>query len=329
MYEWFRRRRSAVFLAVGVAAMASALLAQNPQPPAPPAGEQVAAPQRGGGRGRGGPPQGGAGRIQVLLMTKGHAFNPKDAFFGMFDSFGKEITYTHVEEPAAQVFLDPKLAAPYDVIVTYAMPGRERQFKDDGTSANALVDPSPQLRAGMRALLQSGKGIVFFHHALAGWVHRWPEFVEIMGGACDWGTAINIRGVAHPRSGFHPNTLQTISIADKAHPITQGLGDSFEITDEAYTCPMFEDSVKPLLRTSWQPAPEVKDRHLNPATPFSNLFAWVKTAENSPIVYVQGGHGQAAWEDEDFRKVMMNAIRWAASPEARAWAKANPTRIFK
>ena len=68
---------------------------------------------------------------------------------------------------------------------------------------------------------------------------------------------------------------------------------------------------------------------MNPKTPYSNLFGWVKTAENSPIVYIQGGHGQVTWEDEDFRKVMLNAIRWAASPEAKAWAKANPTRIFK
>ena len=324
MRQWSVR----VTTLIGVAVAVGMLSAQTPPPQQAPAAEP-ATPQRGGGRGRGGPPQGGAGRIQVLLMTKGHAFNPKDAFFGMFDSMGKEITWTHVEEPAAQLFLDPKNAAPYDVIVTYAMPGRERQFKQDGTSENALVDPSPALKAGMRALLQSGKGIVFFHHAIAGWVHRWPEFVEVMGGACDWGTPINIRGVEHPRSGFHPNTTQTVTVVDKTHPITQGLGDSFEITDESYTCPMFEESVKPLMRTSWQPTPEIKDRHLNPKTPFSNLFGWVKTAENSPIVYIQGGHGQVTWEDEDFRKVMLNAIRWAASPEAKAWAKANPTRIFK
>jgi hypothetical protein len=100
-------------------------------------------------------------------MTKGHPFSPKDAF-SMFDSMGKEITLTHVEEPAAQVFFDPKLAAPYDVIdLRHA---RSRAAVEAGRHlGERLVDPSPQLKANMRALLQSGKGIVFFHHAIAGW----------------------------------------------------------------------------------------------------------------------------------------------------------------
>ena len=29
------------------------------------------------------------------------------------------------------------------------------------------------------------------------------------------------------------------------------------------------------------------------------------------------------------RRLVRNAIKWAASPEAHAWAKANRTRIFK
>ena len=33
---------------------------------------------------------------------------------------------------------------------------------------------------------------------------------------------------------------------DKTHPIVQGLGDGFDIVDEAYSCPMFEESVHPV-----------------------------------------------------------------------------------
>ena len=75
-----------------------------------------------------------------------------------------------------------------------------------------------------------------------------------MGGACDWGNSITTRGVQHPQSGFFPMTPQRITVVDKAHPITQGLGDGFDIIDESYSCPYYEDSVQPLLRTDFKPA---------------------------------------------------------------------------
>jgi type 1 glutamine amidotransferase len=44
-------------------------------------------------------------------------------------------------------------------------------------------------------------------------------------------------------------------------------------------------------------------------------------------VYVQHGHDRLAWENPAFRTLMMNAIRWTASKEARDWAVKNPTKI--
>jgi len=148
-----------------------------------------------------------------------------------------------------------------------------------------------------------------------------------MGGACDWGNSITTRGVQHPQSGFFPMTPQRITVVNKTHPITQGLGDSFDIIDESYACPYYEDSVTPLLRTDFKPADH--NRNLSPNWKYSNLAAWVKTAENSPVAYIQMGHGPAAWSNESYRTLVLNAIKWAASPEALAWAKANPRRIFK
>ena len=187
--------------------------------------------------------------------------------------------------------------------------------------------PSAELQKGFPALLQQGKGMVFTHHSLASWPHSWPEYVEVMGGACDWGNSITTRGVQHPQSGFFPMTPQRITVVDKSHPITQGLGDSFDIIDESYACPYYEDSVIPLLRTDFKPADH--NRNLSPNWKYSNLAAWAKTAENSPVAYIQMGHGPAAWSNESYRKLVLNAIKWAASPEALAWAKANPKRIFK
>jgi type 1 glutamine amidotransferase len=284
--------------------------------------------------------QGGTGPIRMLLITKAHPYE-REPFYQMFDSFGQDVTWMHVDHPAAEAFMTPKYSSMYDVLVFYDMNGaqadlgRSRQVPVNPPNpalwprgTKIQVDPpSDNLKKGFPALLQQGKGIVFFHHALASWIHSWPEYVEVMGGACDWGNPINIRGVQHPQSGFFGMTPQHIAVVDKSHPITQGLGDGFDIVDESYSCPMFEDSVHPLLRTDFVPADH--NRNLAAGWKYSNLAGWVKTAENSPVAYIQMGHGPAAWANPQYRKLMLNAIKWAASPEAMAWAKANPTRIFK
>jgi type 1 glutamine amidotransferase len=305
------------------------VLAQRGAAPAP-AG-QAPAGGRAGGRGGGNQaaPQGGTGPIKMLLITKTHAFE-REPFYQMYDSFGADVTWMHVEQPAAEKFLSPKYASMYNVAVFYDLDGQQRELgrTTGGNGQPTVYAPPPaDLQANFKALLQQGKGMVFTHHALASWVHNWPEYVEVMGGACDWGAPINIRGVQHPQSGYFGMTPQHITVVDKTHPITQGLGDGFDVVDESYSCPMFEESVHPLLRTDFVPAEH--DRNLAASWKYSNLAGWVKTAENSPVAYIQMGHGPATWINPVYRKLLLNAIKWGASPEALAWAKANPTKIFK
>ena len=322
-----------------VVAVSGTLMAQDRAGGAPPAAGQGRGGGRGGGGGRG-MAQGGSGPIRMLLITKAHPYE-REPFYQMFDALGADITWMHVDHPAAEVFMTPKYADRYDVLTFYDMNGAQA---DLGRSRRVPVNPpnpavwpngtkievnppSADLQKGFPELLRQGKGIVFFHHALASWIHSWPEYVEVMGGACDWGNPINIRGIQHPQSGFFGMTPQHITVVNKTHPITQGLGDGFDVIDESYGCPYFEDSVTPLLRTDFVPADH--NRNLSPQYKYSNLAGWVKTAENSPIVYIQMGHGPAVWGNPMYRKLMGNAIKWAASPEALAWAKANPKRIFK
>jgi type 1 glutamine amidotransferase len=306
------------------------------QAPVAPAGAPAA---QGGGGGRGG----GApmGPTRILFITKGHPFD-REGLFAMMDSPTIRAVgpWTHVEQPAAEAFFDPELAKDYDVLVFYDRdgiwpyqmhPAMDKAGKPvlnkDGTPKQVWDPPPPELVKNVKALLQQGKPLVFLHHSIASWSHSWPEYVEIMGGSCDWGRGITVRGLDHPRSGAFGSTPQHITVVDKTHPITQGLGDGFDITDEAYSCPMFEESVHPLLRTDF--VPKNHDANLNPKFKFSNLAAWVKTAENSPVVYIQMGHDGKAWTNPSYQKLVANGITWAASPEAMAWAKKNPTKIFK
>jgi type 1 glutamine amidotransferase len=279
--------------------------------------------------------QGGVGPIKVLIMTKGHPFAPKDAFFAMFDSMGSDISYRHVEEPAAQEFFDPALAKDYDVFVIYSMPGRARQFNPaNPTAENPLVNPSPELRKNMQALLRQGKGMVFFHHALAGWAQTFPEYRDVIGGVCDWFAPTKVRGKDFPVSGYMFDQKQRITVVDPKHPIVRGLEGGFDLVDEAYRCEFFEDAVTPLLRTDWDNTDKNFPHQYSTGWRYedgrrgSTLFGWTKVSEQSPIVYLQAGHSRSAWDSAPFRTLMLNAITWAASPEAQAWAKANPTKIF-
>ena len=282
---------------------------------------------------------GGTGPVKVLFLTGYHPFDRENLFLAL-DSMGQDITWTHVEHPAAEVFYDPKSAAHYDVLLFYdAYLGRQ-----PGAAAPfTYTPPTQEMQDGLKRLTQSGeKGFVFLHHALAAWVHSWPAgvngsnaYVEMMGGAADWGTPLkSIRGKDYPVSGFRQGTEQYIAVVDKSHPVTAGLGDGFDVDDECYLCPMFEDSVHCLLRTNFKPVEESFGHgpagcHVGAGhPPGSNMTAWVKTAEQSPVAYIQLGHDNATWSNKNWRRLVLNAIKWAGSPEAKTWAKANPSRIF-
>lgn len=297
---------------------------------------QAQAPQpAAGGRGQGAAPapvaQAGRGGqtpvipVNVLFITKGHSFD-RQGLLGFFDSLAPEVTYTHVEQPAAQVFYDQKNAAPYDVLVYYDASGRAPTTGPDGKVT--FEDVPQESKVAFAQMLMAGKGMVFLHHAIAAWSHNWPEYQEVLGGVCDWSNELDYRGVHYPRSGAFGNTKQRISVVDKAHPIVAGLGDGFDLTDEAYACPYSGDrNIRPLLTTDF--VPQDPARNLGPKGKYSNLTAWYKSAENSPIVYIQHGHSAQAWNTPVYATLVKNAIKWAASSDAKAWARKNPTRIFR
>ncbi len=327
----------------GAAAVAAAAIPAFSAARAQPAGRGEGAPINSTSLG-GLPMQGGSGKIRVLFISSYHAFD-RENLFRCWDRMGSDISWTHVEHTAAEHFFDPALAADYDVFLLYdAFAGSKFGEPDaNGRRARVPQPPSAKLQANMKQLMTNGdKGFVFFHHALASWVHTWPAgvngsnaYVEMIGAAADWGTPLkNLRGKTYPNSGYRQGTEQRITVVDKAHPITQGLPAQWDIIDETYLCPMFEDSVHCLTRTDFVPTADKFMMAPNSANvgaghpPGSTMTSWVKTAENSPIVYIQHGHDNNAWSNPYWQKLMLNSIKWAASPESKTWAKANAKRIF-
>jgi len=300
----------------------------KPLPPIPLAPMTCGVPMKGAdGQPMARIPQGGRGPIRVLFISKGHEFE-REHLLSMLDCLGDDITYAHAEHPAADVLMTPEGSKNFDVFVFYDLGGPGVvQLGPNGERNRFYPDPSPELKKGFAALLKQGKGMVFLHHASAAWTHVWPEYAEVVGGACDWYAPVTVRGILDPHHGYYPRTAQRQTVVAKNHPVAAGLGDGFDITDEAYGCAFFPESVTPILTTSFTPPdPRV---NFNPARQYSNLSTWVKASENSPVFYTQMGHDNNAWRVPAYQQLVRNAIKWAASPEAHAWAKANRTKIFK
>src|ERR1700761_652765 len=145
-----------------VAALAGSMTAA--QAPGAPAGQTTAAPAPH-------MPQGGKGPLKVLVITRGHEYD-REPFNQMFDALGNDITWTHVEHPAADTMLAPENAKNYDVYVFYDLAGPGvRVNKPDGSFERTYPPPTPEAKKNFTALVKSGKGMVFLHHSIAGYAH--------------------------------------------------------------------------------------------------------------------------------------------------------------
>tara|TARA_B100000700_G_C14719293_1_gene702938 strand:- start:125 stop:808 length:684 start_codon:yes stop_codon:yes gene_type:complete len=216
----------------------------------------------------------------------------------------------------------------------YDMPGIEFADSSERTSGIDPVtfhDPPESMVEGSRALLEQGKGMVFLHHAIAGWPN-WEEWAHVIGGRFHYQPA-QLQGVDYPDSGYRHEVEQVIDVVDPDHPIVAGIPPSFEILDEAYLLPVMEDLVDPILRSQHSFTPDnfysadlaIRGKGNNNegwAHPTgSNLVGWVKHAGNSPVAYIQFGDGPSQYAEPIYGKLIGNAITWASDETSHEWAR--------
>jgi type 1 glutamine amidotransferase len=272
-----------------------------------------------------------ADSTRVLVVTKGHPFEA-EPFFAVFDALG--LDWDHIEHPEAQQVLNAEGTADYDALVMYDMPGLAFTRSDTGPPV-VFDEPSAEFRRGYDELLEAGRGLVFLHHSIASWP-SWPRFAEVVGGRFHYQPG-TFDGHDWPDSGYAFDVTHTVEVLEPDHPICAGLAPRFEITDELYLFPtVAPDPVAglvPLIRSTF----DFVDRNFYSADrairgdrnsragwshpPGSDLVAWVKHAGRSPLAYVQFADGPVTYADENFRRVLSNAIGWAASDEAHDWAR--------
>jgi type 1 glutamine amidotransferase len=219
----------------------------------------------------------GPGKLKVLVVTGGHGFEEKE-FFEAFEA-NKGIAFTHAEHSkgTSDVYDRPDLYS-YDVVVLYDM-------------VQKITD---EQKAKFKGLFERGIGLVVMHHALASYQPSWPEFERIIGGT--YPEPADQRGKVTEKFGYEHDVDVPVKIVAKEHPITAGLSD-FELNDEIYWG----------FRTSADVTPLITTTHPKSGKP----LAWARTEGKSRVAYIQLGHGPSAFKNENFRKMVGNAIGWA------------------
>ena len=216
--------------------------------------------------------------IRVAVISGGHDFE-KEEFLTLFRSIAG-IQFRLIEQTDDDSeFLENIDDFKYGVIVLYNM----GQNISDKRKENFLK------------LLDNGVGLVVLHHAIADF-NEWPEYWNIIG-AHYYLKEINDPGKEHPRSQYQHGVDFRVKIEDKEHPVTNGIED-FDIKDETYK--LYDVAT---------------DNHIliTADTPTSQKnIGWTRTYKNSNVCFIQLGHGADAFFNPSYRRLVSQAIRWAA-----------------
>ena len=165
----------------------------------------------------------------------------------------------------------------------------------EGTDVVVLYDMlaamTPDQRESLRAFVEAGGGVVALHHAIAGrtgWRWWWEEVVG--------GRYLTEPAEGRPASTYkHDEELQVTVAA--THPVTSGV-TTFRIVDETYKGMWISPDVTVLLTTD------------NPTS--DGPVAWIGPHPKARVVFVQLGHGREAHLHPAFRRLVRNAVLWAA-----------------
>ena len=190
---------------------------------------------------------------------------------------------------------DPRTLNDADAIVVYC----------DGSDHNEADHP---LLAGDRLQvldrqMKRGAGLVLLHYTTFAPVKRGgPEYLEWVGGFFDYETG--------PGANHWYSKIQTASTtatpASPTHPISRGLAP-FPLKEEYYYHMRFRDGDTrrvPILATELP----------NESGPQEVAWAVQRKDGGRGFAYT-GGHFHSNWQVENYRKMVLNAIVWAAKAE--------------
>jgi len=213
----------------------------------------------------------------VLIITGGHEFD-RINFFKMFDSL-TDVEYDEIVHPVANNIYSSDSIDKYSAIIFYDM----------------YQDISENQRIAFINMLYKGIGLVFIHHSLCSY-QDWAEFRDIIGGKYHLQNTFDHNNKMIS-SGYRHDTDILVQIADKKHPITRGIKE-FTVHGEGYNNIEILSSVHPILFTTHPDCDKIN--------------GWTNTYGNSRIVYIQSGHDNNAFSNNNYRKLLNQAIDWVS-----------------
>ncbi len=212
----------------------------------------------------------GKSPVRLLVVTGGHDY--ETSFYTLFEGY-PDLVWDHAtsNKEAFKQNIVPK----YDVLLLYDM---SQDLDDKG-------------RENLRAFVESGKGLVVLHHAVADY-QAWPWWSkEVVGGRY----LVQKEGDTPGSTYKHDEELRVFPVTE--HPITAGLGP-FNLTDETYKGMWISPAAKVLLKTD------------NPTS--DGPVAWISPYDKSRVVCVQLGHDSKAHRNPAFREIIRRSIFWTA-----------------
>jgi type 1 glutamine amidotransferase len=185
-------------------------------------------------------------------------------------------------------------------------------FYMDGGGMHPMVQGDRLSKLG--ALMDKGVGLMCMHYAVEVLATRGgPEFQKWIGGYYE--TKYSCNPMWEPDYQSFPN-----------HPIADGV-TGFKIRDEWYMTMRFRDNMEgivPVLTAA--PSDDVRDGpYVHPKGPYEHILKnsgkveemmWaVERPDGGRGVGFTGGHFHKNWGDDNFRKVVLNAILWISKVE--------------
>ncbi len=146
-------------------------------------------------------------------------------------------------------------------------------------------------RKNLQDFVESGKGVVILHHAIADY-NSWPWWYrEVAGGRY----LLKPEGTVPASTYKHDEEIFVRPVA--SHPIISGIGP-MHLWDETYKGMWISPASLVLLTTD------------NPNS--DGPVAWVSPYQKSRVAYIQLGHDAGAQKHSAYQTLVRNAIFWSA-----------------
>jgi hypothetical protein len=195
------------------------------------------------------------------------------SFYTLFEGH-EEIEAT--VDPHPMPYRRGDLRPRYDVVVLY----------------DSMQEIDEVERKNLTDFVEGGKGVVLLHHALVDY-SDWRWWYEDVVGA-RW---LKSRSKPLKWKTTWKHDVDLVAYPVEEHPVVEGVG-RFTINDETYKGMWFSPEVKVLMTTD------------HPTS--DGPLVWISPYSKSRVVSIELGHGRKAHEHPAYRRLVRNAILWAA-----------------